>query len=698
MMFLSLAQICKMRFILLSVFIFMLNIGYSQYSYDNCLYAVDLPDTKDYCSKKGEFSNTGATVSSQPKPNCWNDQTDHKDVWFTFTPKSQGASIKVIGKAVGSQETLVQPSISVFQGSCNNMSLVGNLCNADLFNVNLVELNYTEFQIGQTYYIRVAAKNGNEGSFQLCIREFNPKPSPEADCADAVVLCDKQPFIVQNLEGVGKLDQLSGTCIREEYASVWYKWVCDKPGTLTFDITPINTSDDIDFAIFKLPGGINDCANKELVRCMASGETQGNSAAANSPCFGPTGLSLSANDDTENPGCDSGDDNYVRALNMESGEVYVLIVNNFSSTGYGFEMEWGGTGTFLGPEPGFEVKASDRFECDKQINFVNTSKSDADPIVEYSWNFGNSSTPQTADTGDDQVVQYSSFGDKVAAITVKTKRGCVVTEVKEFFIQACCKDTSTLKGGVTATDVICHGEKTGSLLINGSGGVRVYNYQINNGPKQRSPGVSGLGAGTYDVAIIDQKGCVDSLKVTINQPPKLTVEAGKDSTVVLGDSIKLDGSFGPFASGDVLWANEGNGNIKCPTCLDTELTPYTEGQYILTVTNEAGCVESDTLTIRVVAVRDIYAPNVFKPDGNGVNDFFNVFASKSAEKIEELLVYDRWGNLVYKGSPKFNSYTEGWNGEFNGKPVEPGVYAWLVKMLYKDKVVLPHSGNITVIR
>ena len=149
-----------------------------------------------------------------------------------------------------------------------------------------------------TYYLRVSAREDNRGTFQLCVNNFNPVPPPSSDCATAVVLCDKSPFTVPNVRGAGfnKYELPFGICIDNESSSAWYKWTCSKPGTLTFNLTPVNPSDDIDFALFLLPNGVDDCTVKIPVRCMASGEIADGSFSSWASCTGATGLRTSSYD------------------------------------------------------------------------------------------------------------------------------------------------------------------------------------------------------------------------------------------------------------------------------------------------------------------------------------------------------------------------------------------------------------------
>src|SRR5690606_21240626 len=185
-----------------------------------------------------------------------------------------------------------------------------------------------------------------------------------------------------------------------------------QPGTLSFTLTPNKPSDDLDFAVFELPGGPDDCNNKVMLRCMASGENVGEPFENSEPCTGPTGLSLTSTDLEEFPGCQPGNDNFVAALNMEAGKTYALIVNNFSNSGSGFSITWGGTGTFKGPLADFEIEPSEGVACEEDLLLVDVSSSQLGSIVAWNWNFGEGAVPQTAQTAGPHDISYLSVGKK----------------------------------------------------------------------------------------------------------------------------------------------------------------------------------------------------------------------------------------------------------------------------------------------
>ncbi|NNE29780.1 MAG: T9SS type B sorting domain-containing protein, partial [Saprospiraceae bacterium] len=87
-------------------------------------------------------------------------------------------------------------------------------------------------------------------------------------------------------------------------------------------------------------------------------------------------------------------------------------------------------------------------------------------------------------------------------------------------------------------------------------------------------------------------------------------------------------------------------------------------------------------------------PNVFSPNEDGANDKFIIFADL-LESIDFLRVFDRWGNTLWVTSDKH----EGWDGSFNGKYLNPGVFVYLVEYtcpIDGKKVIL--SGDFTLLR
>jgi hypothetical protein len=89
----------------------------------------------------------------------------------------------------------------------------------------------------------------------------------------------------------------------------------------------------------------------------------------------------------------------------------------------------------------------------------------------------------------------------------------------------------------------------------------------------------------------------------------------------------------------------------------------------------------------------VFIPNVFSPNGDGKNDVFTIRLGKDATGMD-MVIFDRWGKQVYQT----NSLANGWNGTYDGKDAEVGVYQYLIKVKYRDNSVMTYKGDVTLLR
>lgn len=669
---------------------------------NTCQSAILLTDLDSWCSDNGAYTTQNATVSGVFVPFCF-PLGMSGDVWFRFVANTTDVGISVVGNVpVGPGGTLQNPQFALYEGNCGALNEIQ--CASDAFGDNVAQTLAGPLNVGETYYIRVDARNGNQGSFQLCVNGFNQIPDPSSDCPTGVVLCDKSPFTVPLLLGAGQqtneIDPLS--CMGQEFSSAWYKWTCDVAGSLTFTLTPTNPTDDLDFMVFELPNGINDCNNKLELRCMASGENIGAPFAQWQPCTGATGLNEQSNDLEEVPGCAPGDDNFLAALQMESGKSYALIVNNFSNTGSGFSVSFGGTGTFLGPKPGIIIDPEVGSQCDlDQIQFSDDSEIPPGFNATYSWTFGGGAQPATATGVGEHDITFNSFGSKSVVLTIETDAGCLVTEVRTIFIEPCCHPDTVLQINLLdVQDPLCFGEASGLIEVAGSGGTGPYLYSLNGNDFQSTGLFQELFSGNYLLYMFDQKGCSDSIPASLFDPPPIQVDAGPDQRLDLGFTTNLVGWVtSPIPEYTNFWTPEEQGRIDCVTCLDSEVAPVTTTTYVLTAIDSLGCRAQDSMQIVIDLLRPIYIPNVFSPNSDGANDFFTAYGGPAATQIRLLRVFDRWGGLMFETRNQLlNDEVQGWNGMYRGKLVNPGVYVYLIEVEFVDGVTGLYKGDVTVLR
>ena len=113
------------------------------------------------------------------------------------------------------------------------------------------------------------------------------------------------------------------------------------------------------------------------------------------------------------------------------------------------------------------------------------------------------------------------------------------------------------------------------------------------------------------------------------------------------------------------------------------------------------CDNQDFCTLEV-ALRpepEIYIPNVISPDGDGLNDFFNVFGNESVDYVQTMIIYNRWGNKIFETSDlEINTTSDGWNGRYDQVDESSQVFSYLVEVRDVYGQVIERAGTIQVIR
>ena len=112
-----------------------------------------------------------------------------------------------------------------------------------------------------------------------------------------------------------------------------------------------------------------------------------------------------------------------------------------------------------------------------------------------------------------------------------------------------------------------------------------------------------------------------------------------------------------------------------------------------------GCEIQKRVAVDVELDVQIYVPNVIDPSGSEDIAYFNFSGSRSVSGIEKINIYDRWGELIYVGEHEgpMESY-QGWDGQFNGQKVMPGVYTYHIIFNVVDGSQIQKAGSLTVIR
>jgi gliding motility-associated-like protein len=107
------------------------------------------------------------------------------------------------------------------------------------------------------------------------------------------------------------------------------------------------------------------------------------------------------------------------------------------------------------------------------------------------------------------------------------------------------------------------------------------------------------------------------------------------------------------------------------------------------VLDSLGCISDKEMTLFVE--NQLFIPNLFTPNNDGQNDFFKVYGAGIKEI--EFKVFTRGGKLLYSTNSVEEAYGVGWDGKFNGNPIQSGVYVWSIKGHYFDDRPLSFNGQ-----
>jgi gliding motility-associated-like protein len=162
--------------------------------------------------------------------------------------------------------------------------------------------------------------------------------------------------------------------------------------------------------------------------------------------------------------------------------------------------------------------------------------------------------------------------------------------------------------------------------------------------------------------------------------------------VVLGAKITLEPTFVGTDS-IISWSWSPAEWLSCTQCEQPEAQPINDIVYTVTAIDKDGC--ADTASIIVIVKRDyeIFVPNIFSPNGDGVNDVFQPL-DFGAAKIFNMKIFNRWGELIYETS----DIKEPCDGTYKHKLQDVGVYTYYIIGEFLNTDPFKKTGTVTLVR
>lgn len=364
------------------------------------------------------------------------------------------------------------------------------------------------------------------------------------------------------------------------------------------------------------------------------------------------------------------------------------------------------------PAGNYTVIVTDAEGCTSQanVNIVNpgalsASMSSIVPVRCFGRNTGaltigvNGGTPPYTYSWSTAPVQTGATASNLPAgsytVLVTDANGCFTTS------SAIIPQPATpLVASITVPPAGCAGE-VWQMFGEATGGTPPYSYQWSppvglSSATAQNPFVTYSISTSYTLVVTDASGCQDSDNdlVTVNVKPVADFRIQyitEDSTFYNNDEVTVV-NFSTPPNAQWSW-DLGDGTM------DTVFEPrhiysVEDGVVVITLiaSTPEGCKDTTERYFKYKNVPNIYVPTAFSPNGDGINDFFNIAYISLTDFV--VLIFDRWGNKMYQHTdPSFR-----WDGTLNGNPLPEGVYTIYIKGIDSQNDNVEYSGTVTLFR
>lgn len=349
----------------------------------------------------------------------------------------------------------------------------------------------------------------------------------------------------------------------------------------------------------------------------------------------------------------------------------------------------------INPKPVADFSAPDICLPATTVTFKNESSVSGSSITSFAWVFGD---PQTGAANKDSVANpthvFSAPGKFQVSLTVTAGNGCTASVSKSY---AGIHEQPVARFQTDHAKGICAGEEI-SFFDNSNadnGTITTWTWLAGDG----SPSVSYNDGSTpfkhtysqpgnykMTLAVKNDFGCANQNEWPVEVFSLPVVDAGPDQFILLGRSTQLNASVSQDVV-SLIWTPQtylSNANIPNPAVNG----PAFDIRYAISVSNANNCKATDTVQVKLL--RTIQVPNVFSPNGDGINDVWNVrFLADYPGCIVD--IFDRYGKQVFHSV----GYNKPWDGTRGGTPIPVGVYYYIITPKNGAPTV---NGSVTVLR
>ncbi|MCF6401559.1 PKD domain-containing protein [Chitinophaga filiformis] len=219
-------------------------------------------------------------------------------------------------------------------------------------------------------------------------------------------------------------------------------------------------------------------------------------------------------------------------------------------------------------------------------------------------------------------------------------------------------------------------------------------WDFGNGEQQTGQQISYVypagGAYQATLRVMSTDGCFSDTSAVSVTVTDINLFAGHDTLVARDQPLQLNAQ----TSGSGLqFAWSPTAGLTDPGIADPIAYLQQDQVYHLTVTSPEGCIEIDTVNVKVYAGPEFYIPTAFSPNNDGRNDVFRAI-SPGVSQLDFFCVWNRWGQEIFRTQ----SLSGTWDGYFKGTPMPAGTYVWMIQGTdYKGRS-FNRKGTVTIVR
>ena len=372
----------------------------------------------------------------------------------------------------------------------------------------------------------------------------------------------------------------------------------------------------------------------------------------------------------------------------EAGSYYFLIIDPLTGCNSALEevvvdLDLSGPSSFITADPGNVL------DCETSSVMLSSAE---EPGVVYSWLVdGQIATPPIIIT-EGSSITLNAYDEQTECDSETTLTILDLGELPQIELG-------------TTGEIGCEGGESCIEVLNVASGSNLeYSWSDDQGQSIGGFNATQLcvqEAGEYLVTLFDpDTGCSTTSSVSIEGPVIGSVELPGNITIMPGETGELTANVDIPAEDilEIIWSPAEY--VSCQDCLTTTVSDAPNGQLItVEVITITGCRTSDATLIQSNVSIEVNIPNIFNPDSEIGNEAFTLYGNDQVLMIEEMYVFDRWGEMVFKaeGIPP-NDPTLGWDGRFKGQRAAQGVYVYLFKVLFADNRSEIYTGDITLLQ